>query len=255
MNSSMMQFDGIAAIFAVIAVLCLLAGYKLLASSSWIVGWLCGNLGMICVLLTGFLGLCVIDIRSYKPMFDDKTIATLSFRETSRQHYEVRIVDALGIENRYSIAGDAWYISGNQFRWSKRLSLGMGHGYRFQTIIGSYTKTNGTDTRDTLQGSRYFDVWKFMNSNAPSNFLVSTATIVTEPQPLADAAMYEVVPSGFDLVVKPLNEFAKRAQLNTAQLPPASAIDVNTKTEPVANPVVSSPVEITAPAVKTATSQ
>lgn len=239
MNVSMMQFDGVAAIFAVIGLLCLMAGYKLLSSSSWIGGWLRGNIGILCVVLTGFFGLCVMDLRSYKPMFDDQTVATVSFREISKNQYEVRIVDAMGIENRYSIAGDSWYLSGNQFKWSKRLSLGLGHGYRFHTISGHYTKIAGAETKDALLRSRYFDVWKFVNSYAPANFLVTTGIIVTVAQPLADAAMYEVVPSGVDLIVKPLNEFAKRALMDISQ-PDASqsaAANSEVKLEPVSSPI------------------
>ena len=221
MNTSMMQFDGVAAVFAVIAILCLLAGYKLLSTTSWIGGWLRGNMGILCVLLTGAATLCVVDLRSYKPMFDNRTIATLSFRQLSPSRYEARVVDAMGIESRYTISGDSWHLSANQFKWSKRMSLGMGHGYRFNTLVGVYEKTNGARTVDVMSRSKYFDVWNFMNSHASNTFLVSTDVVTTESQPLADAAMFEVVPSGVELAVKPLNEFAKRAQTAT-QVPPAT---------------------------------
>ena len=239
----MMQFDGVAAIFAVVALLCLFAGYKLLSSSSWIGGWLRGNLGIFFVILTGFFALCVMDIRSYKPMFDEKTIATLSFRETSATHYEVRVVDAMGIENRYAISGDSWSLNANQFRWSKRLSLGLGHGYRFSAIAGSY-KTTGVETQDAMLRSRYFDVWKFINQYAPDNFLVSTRVVVTVAQPLADAAMYEVVPSGFDLLVRPLNEFAKRA------VQPDSPQPAVTSGEAVTQPISAAVTEVVPAAVQ-----
>jgi len=217
MNSSMMQFEGVAAIFAIFAIVCLFAGYKLLAVSSWLSGWLRGNIGIFFVILAGGLILCVMDVRTYKPMFDDQTVATLSLRETSARHYEVRLVDALGAETRYFIEGDNWQLTANQFRWSKRLSLGLGHGYRFIAIAGSNGNASLPVSEDVLSQSRYFDVWKFLNDYSPNNFLVSTARIVTVPQPLADAAMYEVVPLGFDLVVRPLNELAKRAQAASAQ--------------------------------------
>jgi hypothetical protein len=249
MNSSMMQFDGVAAIFAVIAVLCLLAGYKLLSSSSWVGGWLRGNLGILCILLTGFLVLCVIDVRSYKPMFDDKTVATLSFRVISPSHYEARVVDATGVESRYSVAGDSWYLSANRFKWSKRMSLGMGHGYRFNTLVG-IDKTNGSKTFDTVFQSHYFDAWDFMNKHAANTFLVSTDVVATEPQPLADAAMYEVVPSGFDLIVKPLNEFAKHAQAASMQNDLAASSTIST--DSTTSSTISSPsVNVAIPAATT----
>jgi len=215
-----MQFDGIAAVFAIVALLCLLIGYKLLSSSSWIGGWLRGNIGIICVLLTGFFALCVVDVRSYKPMFDEKTVATLSFREISPHHYEARIVDAMGIESRYLIEGDFWYLRANQFKWSKRMSLGMGHGYRFTTITGQYDKNAGAESSDVISQSHYFDLWKYISGHFANNFLVSADAVVTLKQPLADAAMYEVVPSGYELIVKPLNEFAKRAQIVVSQPDP-----------------------------------
>ena len=234
MNSAMMQFEAVAAIVAVLAIGFLFAGYKLLASSEWLGGWLRGNLGIFCVLLTGMLVLCVMDVRTYLPMFDDKTVATLSLRETTPHHYEVRLVDALGVETRYAVSGDSWRISANQFRWSRRLSLGLGHGYRFTALEGLNTKASGEPASTaTLSHSRYLDVWNFFNQHAPSNSLFSTALMVTPPQPLADAAMYEVVPSGFDLAVKPLNELAKRAQLAAA--PTAAAPDQAATMAPAAD--------------------
>jgi hypothetical protein len=239
----MMQFEGIAAIFAVLAVLALLAGYKLLSTTSWISGWLSGNIGIFCVLLTGLLILSVLDIRSYKPMFDEKTVATLSLRELSPNHFEARIVDAMGIESRYSITGDSWYVSVNQFKWSKRLSLGMGHGYRFNKIVGLYKKNPGVENSDTISKSHYLDVWKTMNQYFPNNFFVSTTVVNTVSEPLADAAMYEIIPSGIDLVVKPMNEFAKRAQqaaLQPDSLLPAVPTDAAQPT-PVADPATIAP--------------
>jgi len=258
MNSTMMQFEAVAAVIAVIAIAFLFVGYKLLASSEWFGGWLRGNIGIFFVLLTGALVLCVIDVRTYMPMFDDKTVATLSLRETTPKHYEVRLVDASGVESRYSIDGDSWALTANQFRWSKRLSLGLGHGYRFTVLEGLYEKPpGGIDSEATLSHSRYFDVWKFLNEYAPSNFLFSTNTMETLPQPLADAAMYEVVPLGFDLVVKPLNELAKRAQLAAAPPVNAAAPDqgVNTATttpttESTAAPVVNTVTPVTEPATQ-----
>lgn len=231
----MMQFHGIAAVFAVVAILCLLAGYKLLSSSSWIGGWLRGNIGIFCILLTGLFALCVLDVRSYKPMFDEKTVATLSLREISSGQYEARIVDAMGVESRYSVAGDSWYLSANQFRWSKRLSLGMGHGYRFNKIIGVSNKTTNAEAGDVMSPSPYFDIWKVIDSYFPNNFLVSTAVVITIPEPLADAAMYEVIPSGSDLIVKPMNEFAKRAQALLIQpdaLPSGAVIEPDAQATP-----------------------
>jgi len=254
MNSIMMQFEAVAAVVAVIAIIFLFAGYKLLASSEWLGGWLRGNIGIFCVLLTGALVLCVIDVRTYMPMFDDKTVATLSLRETTPKHFEVRLVDALGVENRYSIDGDSWVLTANQFRWSKRLSLGLGHGYRFTTLEGLYEKPpGGIDSEATLSHSRYLDVWKFLNEHAPSNFLFSTSTMATPPQPLADAAMYEVVPLGFDLVVKPLNELAKRAQVAAAPPPVNAAPDQGTNTATPAAATTTPATESTAAPAAAAT--
>lgn len=250
MNNTMMQFEGVAALFGIFAIITLYIGYKLLASSSWLIGWVRGNVGIAAILLTGFLILCVIDIRSYKPMFDDKPVATLNLRQVSPQKFEVRLVDAIGVENRYSVTGAEWQLSANQFIWSKRLSLGLGHGYRFSSIAGLSATAPQINSGDTIAVSHYLDVWKLINSYIPNNIFLSTKIAVTTPQPLVDAALYEVVPSGFDLIVRPLNELAKRAQptLNLSQ-PVASGIvegATPNAVEPVSSAAESTP-DATAP--------
>ena len=85
--NAVMQFDVIAAIIGATGLLAFLVGFKLLASSSWVLGWLRGNIGIACLVLTGVIATSVMDVRTYRPMFTDKAIATLTFRQKSPGEY------------------------------------------------------------------------------------------------------------------------------------------------------------------------
>jgi hypothetical protein len=232
----MMQFEGVAAVFALLALVLLFASYKILANPVWLHGWLRGNVGMLCAFLTLVMALCVVDVRSYKPMFDGKPVATISLRQVSPQYYEVRLVDALGTETRYQLSGDRWFLTARLFQWSQRLSLGLGYGYRFSSLHGEYAKKDYASSEAVIPAPASVDVWEFLDRHAPDNFLVSTHEATTVPQPLFDGAEYEVIPLGLDLEVRPYNELTKHALQPVATDSDSKAVEV---TAPVSTPAPS----------------
>lgn len=265
MNQSM-QFEFLAIATGIVALLLLFIAYRLLATSRWVMGWIQGNAGLGLLLLTGLLALAIVDIRSYRPMFDNSPIATISLHTLGPGSHQLRLVDSKGIEQGYTLAGDQYQLVISQFRWATRFSgMGMGHGYRVHHLVAI---ENDRKTDVPVSAVNYVDVWQFFHRHMPQDFLVSAITIETLPRQFVDGAMYELIPEGFDIAVVPLNQVAKEADalaLQNVALPDTGAttevaapeavalpIPEASVTPPVPAPVTKAPV-VTAPQPKTET--
>src|SRR5690606_4823656 len=179
----------------------------------WVMGWIRGNLGLALLLLAGALALAVMDIRSYRPMFDNIPIATLSLHTLGSGSHQLRLVNHKGIEQSYPLAGDEYQLVINQFRWATRFSgMGMGHGYRIDHLaVFSGAKKIKSDV--PVSSSEYLDVWGFFHRYFPQDFFLSATTVSTLPRKVVDGGMYELVPDAFDINIVPLNQVAKEAEL------------------------------------------
>ena len=233
------QFDVVAGIIAVVALILLFVGYKLLASTSWILGWLLGNLGIAFLVSTVLVAMSIVDIRTYKPMFDDRTLVTMTFRKTPTGVFDALMVDDRGNQQHFQLSGDSSAIAMNIYKWSIRFhGMGLKHGYRF---VALNTKQSAADQPHdlqeiTLSTSRYVDVWKFFNKHMPESLFVVAQSAQTPDLKMVDGAIYEVIPSGLLLQAKPVNEIARQA------MPVVDA------TPPAATPAVAQPAQATAPA-------
>lgn len=219
---SMFQFEIIGILIALAALLVFFIAYKLLANKGWVLGWLRGTCGMLLVLLTGAIVVFMLDIRTYRPMFDEHTIATINVVELSQGQFQLRIVDVDGIETRYGINGSRWAILINQYKWSTRfVGLGLGHGYRFRSLIG-LDEMDRQLAEVELSRPEHTDSWQWVNQNLPSDFFISAALVKSKPMKLASGAIYEVIPLANNILIKPVNDIAINA--NTAANNPAGKV-------------------------------
>lgn len=209
--NSMLQFEVVAFLIALSALFVFYIAYKLLANKSWVLGWIRGTSGMLLVLLTAAIIMFMSDVRTYRPMFDNHTIATVNISRLSAGEFQLRMVNVDGIESRYAISGERWSIVVNQYKWSTRMvGLGLGHGYRIIKIVGF--DDNGKSTVElSLNHSEYLDSWKWVSENIPRDFLISADVVKPKSLSLVDGAIYEIIPSANDIAIKPINDIAIKA--------------------------------------------
>lgn len=233
MTNSMLQFEIVAAIIALAALLIFYVAYKLLASKNWILGWIRGTSGMLLVLLTAAIVMFIIDVRTYRPMFDDRTIATVNISRLSEGEFQLRMVDADGIESRYPVSGERWSLVINQYKWSTRMiGIGLGHGYRMNKLL-ELDINDKKISELPLSHSEYIDSWKWVSENIPHDFFISADIVKPKSLPLVDGGIYEIIPSANNIFIKPVNDIAIKANAST-QAPVIS----DGEKSPIVNPAV-----------------
>lgn len=238
MNQSL-QFEFLAVAVGIFTLVILYLAYRALASSGWVMGWIQGNLGLALLLFTGVLVLAIMDIRTYRPMFDNIPIATLSLHTLEPGKHQLRLVNNKGIEQSYPIAGDEYQLVVNQFRWATRFSgMGMGHGYRVDHLV-AIDSSSGIKTKVPVSSSDYLDVWRFFHNHLTQDFFIAASTVETLPHKVVDGGMYELIPDAFDINISALNQVAKEA--DTVLAPDAGV--------PAEAPAAEAPLAVVGPAV------
>ena len=212
-----MTYTIIAVVVSILALVLLFIAARLLSNKKWIPGFLRGCLGIILVMLTIVLGLSAKDIASYKAAENAQTIATLSFRNKEANTYQVEIQETSGVFYTNEIEGQQWQLNARMFKWVPLVgAMGFRQGYRLEDIRGRFIelqidKVMPKREPEQLNRSGTIDVWKILNDSPDS--LSSVSAYISTPGfiPVADGAIFDVVLSGQNLTVNPLNDAAKSA--------------------------------------------
>lgn len=212
-----MIYQIISVVIFIVAILALALSAKLLLNKKWLVGFLRGCLGIFLLLLTALLGFSARDIFSYKAIENNHSIATLSFRKKEGNSYSVELQEAAGKYYTADIEGQQWQLNVRMFKWTPLLgAAGFRAGYRLEDISGrfielQFDKMVEKPVVQKMNISAPIDVWNFLNQHPAA--LPSVEAYIGSPifTPAADGAIYDVVLSGQNLTVNPLNDAAKSA--------------------------------------------
>jgi len=192
--------------------------FKLLRATPWFRGWLRGTVGLSFLALSAFCVVVAVDVMSYKPLLDDKSIATLDIEQLNDQQFSV-VLTQVGArkEQVFTVKGDMWQLDARVFTWSDSLAIvGVKPTYRLDRLSGRYFLVEQEqDSRRSVfeipTEYSYFDTWTWLNNNKGVVPGVDTAYGTAVYLPLADGALYEVLLSTKGLVAKPLNKLAEAA--------------------------------------------
>ncbi len=211
-----MIYQIIAILVFTVAIVALAISAKLLLNKKWLAGFLRGCLGIFLLLVTVVLGFSAKDIFSYKAVENNHSVVTLSFRKKEGNNYHVELQEA---DKYYAsdIEGQQWQLNMRMFKWTPLFSaVGFRPGYRLEDISGRFIelqldKMVEKPELKKMNVSGFLDVWDFLNQY-PSAF-PSVEAYVGSPGfiPVADGAIYDVILSGQNLTINPLNEAAKSA--------------------------------------------
>ncbi|MGH8687027.1 MAG: hypothetical protein ACREVQ_04890 [Burkholderiales bacterium] len=161
-------------------------------------------------------GLLLASLQTYTRLTGEQDAARVILRQLAPQRFELLLVRLGGASARYEVRGDEWQIDARVMKWSGLgTMLGLDTVYRFERLAGRYTDSGlerkAPRTVYPLSEDAGADLWalaKQYHRFLPlADALYGSAAYV----PMADGAQYAVSVSATGLIVRPLNESAKKA--------------------------------------------
>lgn len=210
-----MQYDGLAWVIALLAVLAVFIAARILLNSHWLLGWLRGTCGIAFLALAGLIGLVAYDLYSYAPLPQDKPLATLSFQGDGTR-YRVSILEG-GHERTLTLEGDLWQLDARVLQWKGLAALiGLEPGYRLERLSGRFLAIEqqalAEQTGVALAASPYgVDLWRWLRLGQHDLFMFDPQAYRVTYLPMADDAVFSVSLTPTGLLAQPVNQAAKQA--------------------------------------------
>lgn len=214
-----MQFMGLAAGVAFLALLILLAGVRGLLRGSWFLGWLKGTLGLSAILLAVAGGLAAYDLGQYQQeRFEELTLAQLKINKTPDDRFELNLITPAGRQATI-MEGDSWRVDARMLDWQGLASLiGLQPGYRLDRLHTVYSDSSRQVASRYAQAALtekwpgVIDMWLLAYEHRKSISLIRPALLQSAYHPLADGAEYQIVLHDQQLHVRPVNALAERLE-------------------------------------------
>ena len=210
-----MQYDGLAWVTAVLALLVAFIAARILFNRQWFLGWLRGTCGLAFLALAALIGMLANDLRSYAPIGEDAPLATLSFKADGPL-YRVTLLEG-DRERTVTMEGDLWQLDARFLQWKGLAALiGLQPGYRLETLSGRFLSIEqqslAQHTRVELARSPYgIDLWRWLRLGHHDLFIFDPQARRVTYLPLADDAVYSINRTPAGLLAEPMNPAAKQA--------------------------------------------
>jgi hypothetical protein len=160
--------------------------------------------------------LLAASLHSYSRLTHEEEAARVVLRLLGPQRYELLLVREGEPSRRYELRGDEWQIDARVLKWGGLGNLlGFDTVYRFERLAGRYSDTElerkAPRSVYALSQDGALDVWQLLKRYQRylpvADALYGSAAYV----PMADGAQYVVSVSTTGLLIRPLNEVAKKA--------------------------------------------
>lgn len=210
-----MQYDGLAWVTALLAVLASVVAARILFDSRWFLGWLRGTCGLAFLALAGLIGLVAYDLLSYAPLPADKPLVTLSFKADGGA-YRVTLLEGEH-ERTVTLEGDLWQLDARLLQWKGLAALiGLQPGYRLERLTGRFLaieqQSAAQHGKTALAQSPYgVDLWRWLRLGRHDLFVFDAQARRVTYLPIADDAVYSVSLTPTGLLAQPLNQAAQKA--------------------------------------------
>lgn len=211
-----MQYNGLAWAVALVALLVLTLGGRILFRRGWFLGWLRGTCGLGLLLLAVLAAVMAWDLRSYAalPPAGD-ALLSLSVNAQGTQRYRVTLQEREAQRN-VIVNGELWQLDARVFGWKGLATLiGLRPGYRLELLSARYRdiEQGGAEpSRIALSRSPYgIDLWRWLREAGMDLFLVDARGARVAFLPLVDGAVYRVRLTSEGLLAEPQNEPARAA--------------------------------------------
>jgi hypothetical protein len=211
-----MQYVGLAIVVALLAFIVALVALRVLVGGNWLLGWLRGTVGMLVLVLAGFIGLIAWDLTTYRSLPDGAPLASLLFKADGPQRYQVALVEAERTK-LLTLEGDLWQVELREIRWKGLAALiGLEPGYRLQSLSGRYLAVEQQDKAlqpdvELAHSRGGIDFWSWLQDCRCGSMLLEARARRITYLPMTDGAKYnlEMAPTG--LLAKPANAAAEHA--------------------------------------------
>jgi len=173
-------------------------------------------LSALIVSLGVIVALAAASLRTYHRLTHEQEAARVAMRQIAPKHYALSVQPVGGRAQSYEILGDEWQIDARLLKWRPIATIaGFDTVYRLERLSGRYSDLNEERTaKRTVHGLAErapVDFWLFLrryNDYLPfGDALYGSAAFV----PMAEGAEYGVTVSSTGLVVRPLNDAARKA--------------------------------------------
>lgn len=155
-------------------------------------------------------------LHTYSRLTQEQEAARAVFRELAPKRYELLLVVKSEPPRAFEIRGDEWQIDARVLKWKGMGTLlGLETLYRFERVAGRYADAGQEKTLPRtvypLAAPAPIDLWTLLKEHPRwlplADALYGSATYA----PMADGAQYAVNVSTTGLLLRPLNEPAKKA--------------------------------------------
>jgi hypothetical protein len=155
-------------------------------------------------------------LHTYSRLTHEEEAARAVLRELGPQRYEMLLVRTGGPAQRFELRGDEWQIDARVMKWGAMGNLvGLDTVFRFERLAGRYgnhdQERKGPRTVHALSRDGTLDFWslvkKYHDYLPLADAMYGSAAYV----PMADGAQYVVSVSTTGLLIRPLNDAAKKA--------------------------------------------
>jgi hypothetical protein len=160
--------------------------------------------------------LLAASLHTYARLTQEQEAARAVFRELGPKRYELILVLRNEPARRYEIRGDEWQIDARVLKWKGMATfVGLDTLYRFERVAGRYADTgqekSAARTVHALSAEAGFDLWSALKRHHRWLPLADALYGSAAYAPMADGAQYSVNVSTTGLLLRPLNETAKKA--------------------------------------------
>jgi len=179
-----------------------------------------GTLLMLASALVLSLGvaaaLAAASLRSYNRLTHEQEAARVSVRQLGPQRYAVSVQPKNQRPRGFELLGDEWQIDARLLKWRPMAAIaGFDTVYRLERLSGRYSDlAQEQAAKRTVHGlaeAAAVDFWALLRKSHEylplADALYGSAAFV----PMADGAEYIVTVSGSGLVVRPVNDAARKA--------------------------------------------
>jgi hypothetical protein len=155
-------------------------------------------------------------LHTYARLTQEQEAARAVFRELAPKRYELILVLKTEPARRFEIRGDEWQIDARVLKWKGMATLvGLDTLYRFERVAGRYADTaqekSAPRSVHALSAEAGFDLWSLLKDYQRWLPLADALYGSAAYAPMADGAQYSVGVSTTGLLIRPLNEAAKKA--------------------------------------------
>jgi hypothetical protein len=171
--------------------------------------------GIVLLLLAG-AGLVAANLFTYARLTHEQEAARVTSRQLGQRHYAVSLQPANAPLRHFELRGDEWQIDARVLKWRAMGSLlGLDTLYRLERLSGRYgdavSERTARRTVHDLTQDAGLDLWaltrRYQRYVPLADALYGSAAFV----PMAEGAEYAVSVSASGLVVRPVNEAARKA--------------------------------------------